>query len=718
MENRDYRKRRLMTASALLLLAGPFLAGLFAEGSSQAPSGAAPATLIAVRPSYEMALGSSTQYFGGGGGVRVDVNRSLRGLPVYLLGGVDYSFLSTSVSQSVSVATALGGAGLKIPLGSTLNAFAYGSAGYYFGTLNDFSLHATDPYLGGGGGIELALSSTFALRLGVQYDAYLGLYQGLSFGVSSVFGRRARAAAPAPVESAPAPPQPVPLSVSSPVTITQVDLHPIFPVLYSHYADHPIGELVVKNETGVPVTNLQVKLFAQEYMNNPTETSVSGTLAPGKSMKIAPDALFTQSVLDITEGTKSSGDLTVSYDVGGRPATTQKVVVLNFVGRNGMTWSDTRRAAAFVTAQDPAVLLFARSVASYVQSKETRPINQALEMATAFHDELALYGINYIVNPVTPYAQVSNEPNVVDYLQFPVETIQYKSGDCSDLSILYSALLESVGIPTAFITIPGHIFVAVDTGLTPAEATAALMPLDSLIERGGKEWIPVEVTSIHGGFLKAWRLGANEWYQNELLHQAGFYPVEAAWKVYQPVGLPGSEPNITPPATSAVFASYSKDVQGFIDLAIKPQIAQLQGEIEQTGSVHPMNNLGILYAKWGQMDQAEKEFKAILAKASYLPAILNLGNIYYLKSDWTNALVYYNQAQSIDPNDPNVLLSIAKANAELENFGTAKASYAKLQQVDPQLAEAYSYLGQGPAGVATRSADVAQERRTVVWDGE
>jgi transglutaminase-like putative cysteine protease len=34
----------------------------------------------------------------------------------------------------------------------------------------------------------------------------------------------------------------------------------------------------------------------------------------------------------------------------------------------------------------------------------------------------------------------------------------YRAGDCDDLSILYCSLLEAIGIRTAFVTIPGHIF--------------------------------------------------------------------------------------------------------------------------------------------------------------------------------------------------------------------------------------------------------------------
>jgi hypothetical protein len=58
-----------------------------------------------------------------------------------------------------------------------------------------------------------------------------------------------------------------------------------------------------------------------------------------------------------------------------------------------------------------------------------------------------------VVDPVTPYKKFSQNLSV-DFLQFPNQTLEYKARDCDDLSMLYNALLESVGIKTAFITIP------------------------------------------------------------------------------------------------------------------------------------------------------------------------------------------------------------------------------------------------------------------------
>ena len=81
-------------------------------------------------------------------------------------------------------------------------------------------------------------------------------------------------------------------------------------------------------------------------------------------------------------------------------------------------------------------------------------------MALGIFEALRLYGMNYVRDPGSAYDLLSVDSMAVDYLQFPYQTLQYKAGDCDDLSILYCTLLEAVGIETAFVTVPGHIYMA------------------------------------------------------------------------------------------------------------------------------------------------------------------------------------------------------------------------------------------------------------------
>ncbi len=112
----------------------------------------------------------------------------------------------------------------------------------------------------------------------------------------------------------------------------------------------------------------------------------------------------------------------------------------------------------------------------------------------------------------------------VENVQFPSETIELKGGDCDDLSVSFSAVLESIGIQTAFVDYKpvgnniGHVNLLINTGLKPGQAGLITSNDKKIFIRkntDGKEeiWIPLEVTSL-SGFETAWKLGAEKFYKN------------------------------------------------------------------------------------------------------------------------------------------------------------------------------------------------------------
>jgi tetratricopeptide (TPR) repeat protein len=685
---------------ALFLAIGP--------AAVQAQSGAAFATgkptiaqvssplSLEVRPAFALPLGDSSRWFSYGGSVDLGLNFRVPRSIFYLTGGLQYAYSSMQAVTSISLAGARVGGGVQLHLTGAISAFAYAIGGYYFATYNDFSATAADPYVAGGLGLSFALAPTFALKVAAQYENYFGLYQGLNVGagVDVSLG-----------------------NLGGSVDVPSLDLQPAFPVFYKHYDDHPIGTVQIKSNLKVPATDIRAQVFIKEYMDSPKVVEVPGPLSPGESKSINLYALFTDKVLSVTEGTKVAAEVTLSYKVDGQPYEDRRIETLTLWGRNAMTWDDNRKAAAYVTAKEPQVLNFARSVSSYVRSKESRSISDNLQAAIALHEALDLYGLNYTPNPVTPYSEASKQKDVIDFLQFPRETFQYKAGDCSDISILYGALFQAVGIDAAFITVPGHIFIAIDTGLTSERAPKELIPEGQFIPYKGKAWLPIEITSVHEGFMKAWQLGAKEWTENNQSGQAGFYPIQEAWAAYQPVGLPGSETTVVIPQSDRILVAYESEVQKLLDAAIAPMIAKLQEQITSSGSVAAMNSLGVLYAKYGQTDKAEEQFKLVLAKGQYLPALLNLGHLYFSKGDWKNALVSYQQASDLDPSNPHTLLALARVNQELQNYADAKYEYEKLKTISPSLAGEFAYLGQGKE-TGARAADASSERKAVLWETE
>ena len=501
------------------------------------------------------------------------------------------------------------------------------------------------------------------------------------------------------------------------IEIVDVAFDSIFPVLFKYYDENPIGRVVVRNSDNVPVTDVKLSFFVKRYMDLPKKTAAADKLKSGEEKTIDIYALFSDRVLDITEGTIVACELILEYTYDGKVYEKRSVETIRIYDRNATRWDDNRKAAAFVTAKDPAVLKFAKNIAGIISGKGSAAINKNLRMAMALHNAMSLYEIGYVIDPLTPYKDFSKNKSAVDFLQFPRQTLDYRAGDCDDLSILYNAMLESVGIETAFITTPGHIFVAFSLDMRPDAARANFLRADELIFREEKTWIPVEITLLNDGFLYAWRTGAKQWREAVARENEGFYPVRDSWEKYEPVGLPGGGERIDFNQRDKLLSAYLDEVIKFIEREIYPRVIKLQSEIKKSGgSSDQINRLGVLFARYGLMDRAEREFNKILDKENdYVPALANMGNIYFFKKDMDQALEYYEKAYKKDPRNPRVMLGYARVNHELENYGTVKKVYKKLKKAEPDLALQFAYLGL-KGEEAVRAAGIIELTETLIWE--
>lgn len=53
------------------------------------------------------------------------------------------------------------------------------------------------------------------------------------------------------------------------------------------------------------------------------------------------------------------------------------------------------------------------------------------------------------------------DPSIYDYVKTAKESLYNRGGDCDDASVLGANLLESIGIHTRFVFIPGHVYVQI-----------------------------------------------------------------------------------------------------------------------------------------------------------------------------------------------------------------------------------------------------------------
>lgn len=680
----------------------------------------APALLsLSLVPGVNVPLGADAQAFGIGGAGDLRAEYRMPFFPVLFAGaGAGYSFVPLKSITSMSLISASALVGARLDFLGGFSARVTSGMGYYYAFLNDGSSNSgSNPFLSIGADLSYALMPALSIGLGASYRNFLGLYNDLSVtvGVSyNLLSGSGTSGAPALQQEQPSA-RPAPLEGKG-ITITNLAMSKVFPIFHSWYDTNPIGKMTITNTSGTTATDVAVTLLIKQYMDAPKECAVIRELKPGESRDVSLLALFTSGILEITQTTKVAAEIEVAYASGGKPAATKKVESVSVYDRNALTWDDNNKAAAFVTPKEPTVLYFSNNVNAMAKKSINRVMDKNLQTGMLFHDALRLYGISYVSPPLTSYAVVSQDKQAVDSVKFARETFSYRSGDCSDLSILYCSLLESVQIETAFITVPGHIFMAFALDMSEDQARKSFIKTDELIFKDGKAWVPVEVTERSGTFLTAWQLGARQWRENLAKGQADFYPVRAAWQTYPAVFFPGASTQPPLPEAGQVISDFQNDLVSLVSREIGGKEAELQAAIKKNpGNTKAMNSLGLLYARYDMKDKAEEQFKKIVSKTEYMPALLNLGNLAYLQGEFDTAQGYYQRAYRQNAHNPSVLLAMARVNHEQQNYGSVKKYYQELRTLDPDLASTFAYLDlQGTEAVRAAQAGGVQDK--VMWE--
>ena len=340
---------------------------------------------------------------------------------------------------------------------------------------------------------------------------------------------------------------------STSIKIEENEVEPLFPVFYSHYSENPFGYLAFSNQEENDIYDVEVSVYVESYMTSPFVVYSSPHIMRGEGFEVPICAMFNENILDLLQPKYSDLEVTVSYYSLGKKVSSSFILPVTALSRNSMTWEDDRRAAAFVSGKDATAQRFARQVKAAVRNNLRSDISQNIQYAAAIFGALKSFGINYVVDPSSAFTDNVGTA-FVDFLQFPYQTLLYHGGDCDDLTILNCSLLEALGIETAFITVPGHIFMAFDSGL-PVEKAGSVRK-GYYIEAEGKLWVPVEITLSQDTFSLAWSYGAREW--KKAGEEAVLIPLKDAWSVYKPISVPGSDVSIDVPSSEDLIKAFKE----------------------------------------------------------------------------------------------------------------------------------------------------------------
>ena len=288
----------------------------------------------------------------------------------------------------------------------------------------------------------------------------------------------------------------------------------IYPTFSENYIDYPFAYGTVVNLTDEYVT---VKPMARiEGVNEENIQSPISYIAPHDTVRvpfyvIIPESYSSEKV------ELSYADFYLFTNADQPDDQFQKAVLLNSIN----SWDGRVSNLRYFIKKDLDLSMnHAKAVLSDNKSVlDTLPI--ALEN---FYKAKILFN-EYVSNLV----YVSDPRATGEYVQFPNQTLELRGGDCDDLSVGYSSLLESVGIQTALVDYKGngnvrHVNLLFNTTLSPNQAKLITNNdtkyfVRESIEGKDEIWLSIEATSLTD-FETAWKLGAEK-FNKEAISELG-----------------------------------------------------------------------------------------------------------------------------------------------------------------------------------------------------
>lgn len=502
-------------------------------------------------------------------------------------------------------------------------------------------------------------------------------------------GREGDESAPTEVAFAATPKAPL---TAPPVDIARIEVREIFASAYKHYESHALGRVVLRNNTDGPAAGVKLTFSIKDYMDFPTDVAVP-EIGPRQEVDLLLKPVFNNRILEVTENTPLQSEVALTFFAGGEARTIRRSFPVTLYERHAMTWDRKTKIGAFVTPKDPPVADFARgTVQPYVDQYPN--LHPSLVYGRALYAALGVEGLSYIVDPTSPFQEFSEKSTVVDYLQYPRDTLARKSGDCDDLTVLFAAALENVGIPAALVDVPGHVFLIFSTGVAEAEKGTLGFPDTLFVTHRGTVWVPLEMTMVGASFTRAWQKGAEEYRDWAAKGQLEIIEVQKAWEEFSPVTLPPANGKTVKVKAEEIEAKYRDELA---ELG-RQRLAYLSAEYlaalkRDPEDARALSQLGILYGENGMHNEALEQFQKLLSvdKGNAL-ALNNMGNIYFLQDRLEDAQQAYQASLKAEPGDVGIMVNLSRILQKRGKKAEAKQMLLDAAAIDPRVVRQFSDL--------------------------
>ena len=442
----------------------------------------------------------------------------------------------------------------------------------------------------------------------------------------------------------------------------------VFPLLYTIYKENPFGTITINNNETAEIRNVVVKFRSEGYTASELECGSIKMIHKHRSENLAFNADFNDKILRFSESGQISGEIVIEYELLGDKRVSVVPVTVPVYNRNTVRWFDPAMISSFVSTNSQEVLELSKYLVGLARNHLHTGLNRNLQFAMYVFEGINSSGIAYENTSDTPYDTVHLDPQILDYVQYPYQTITYRSGDKDDMGILFMSMLESVGIGAAYIPTEDDFIVAVLLG-DDSNSIRNMFDGDArILSVDDKIWIPLSMTEIGSGFIASWAKGVNE-IQTKIDQDEDidFIVLSDAWQVYPPSSFSTGDTKTKMPSEKTLAATVDNVLSQYINQEFGPKISELLHRIKTEGATPELyNQLGMLYVRAGLYPNAMAVYE-VSASMGSIPAMNNLGNLCTIQQDYEAAMGWYKKVLELDPNNGTAIRNLEKIISELEN---------------------------------------------------
>jgi len=296
----------------------------------------------------------------------------------------------------------------------------------------------------------------------------------------------------------------------------KVIVRDIYPAYYPFYETYPLALVTVQNTVPHPI-EVKVKTFVKDYTERIYESGFV-KIPAGETKDIPIHALFGGNLLHVDQ--RKPAMLDVELEARAQQILTKSVSTSIMIHHRNAWNGDVDKLGFFITPDEDSLMKISRSMINALNGQSFDERHTFLK-GKVLYQVMKDLKIQYVSDPNIPFYQD-------DRVQYAMETINMKTGDCDDLVVLYASLLESAGIQTAFVDVRdpekslAHVYLLFDTGVSSEKSDCISTNEKRFVIRESQYgyrsvWIPVETTLIDQNFEDAWKAGALQYLQEGIL---------------------------------------------------------------------------------------------------------------------------------------------------------------------------------------------------------